>query len=310
MQAQYDVPILLLIFNRLNTLSLVFEKIKETKPVNFYIACDGARANRPEEKTRVQEVRKYVLDNIDWSCNVHTLFRENNLGCGRAVSSAIDWFFQHEEMGIILEDDCLPNESFFSFCKENLLKYRYNDQIYHINGSSLYLRPYAHNESYFISKFPMIWGWATWRRAWHYYNFSMKDFDPKKNKLELTSFWIRAFLKVKKGEIDTWDYQWVYTIWKNKGKIINPKFSLIKNIGFNSNATHTQTQPTWFNEIQYGTIDKIIHPTDLNRNINIDKLINNTIYKNEAFYQLKELYVSLKANNRRIAWLIDSILRK
>ena len=142
--------VLFLIFNRLDTTKQVFEEIRKAKPPRLYIAADGPRENKEGEKEKVGAVRKYVLENIDWNCEVKTLFRDKNLGCGKAVSQAITWFFENEEMGIILEDDCLPSQSFFWFCEKLLKKYNKEKRIMLITGTSYLFNEIERKEDYFF----------------------------------------------------------------------------------------------------------------------------------------------------------------
>lgn len=162
----FNSAILLLIFNRLDTTQLVFEAIQKVKPPRLYIASDGARIDKLSEDSLVGDVRNYVINNIDWDCEVKTLFREENLGCKLAVSGAISWFFQNEGHGIILEDDCLPDHSFFRFCEEMLLKYSDDERIGMISGDNFQFGGSQVEDSYYFSRYPHIWGWATWKRAW------------------------------------------------------------------------------------------------------------------------------------------------
>jgi len=129
-----NTAVLFLVFNRLDTTTQVFEEIRKAQPPRLYVASDGPRDSRENEQTVVDEVRDFILANIDWPCEIHRLFRDKNLGCKTAVSSAIDWFFEHEESGIILEDDCLPDPSFFRFCEEMLVKYDTDERIMHVTG--------------------------------------------------------------------------------------------------------------------------------------------------------------------------------
>jgi hypothetical protein len=129
-----NTAVLFLVFNRLDVTKQVFQAIRQAKPPRLYIAADGARKNKEGEAAKVIAVRDHVLESIDWDCEVKTLFREENLGCKYAVSGAIDWFFEQEEMGIILEDDCLPSQSFFWFCEELLLRYKGDMRVGHIAG--------------------------------------------------------------------------------------------------------------------------------------------------------------------------------
>ncbi|MFH1427813.1 MAG: nucleotide-diphospho-sugar transferase, partial [Patescibacteria group bacterium] len=180
----FNTPILFLIFNRPETTQRVFDKIKIIKPRHLFVAADGPREGKNESE-KCQAVRD-IIKQIDWDCKVNTLFRDKNLGCKLAVSSAIDWFFDNVEEGIILEDDCLPDPSFFKFCQELLVKYREDSNVMCISGDNFNPNLYNGSDSYFFSKVASIWGWASWRRAWKYYDIEMKSFllFSKNNKVK------------------------------------------------------------------------------------------------------------------------------
>jgi hypothetical protein len=239
-------PILFLIFNRLDTTKQVFEEIRKAKPKKLYVAGDGPR-NKTEKK-KTDEVRKYILDNINWKCEIKTLFRKKNLGCGKAVSGAITWFFKNEEMGIILEDDCLPSQSFFPYCEELLEKYKNNERIMQISGFNPVANKMKVNEDYFFSYFGSIWGWATWKRAWEKYlkkipysnSFNIDILSKKlgvKNKLLKNKFY--EYNLVSENKINSWAYIWGYSRLVNNGFTIVPNLNLIKNLGFKIGSTHT-----------------------------------------------------------------------
>ena len=248
----FKTPILFLIFNRPETTAKVFERIRAQKPKYLFIAADGGRKNRPHEKGLVEETRK-IVTKIDWECEVKTLFRTENLGCGKAVSEAINWFFNHVEMGIILEDDCLPSDSFFIFCELMLNKYKDDEQIISINGNNY---GYSnHLNSYTFTKFMNVWGWASWRRAASQIDYDMTKWSKIKNKrtflkkkLGVNFFnnqdlwidnWLNYFDQSAEKELDGWDFQWIFNqFYKNKLSII-PDLNLITNIGFSGDATHT-----------------------------------------------------------------------
>lgn len=250
----FGTPILFLVFNRPDTTHRVFEVIRNARPERLYLAADGARTSRKGETERVNEVRQ-IISLIDWPCEVKTLFRETNLGCKKAVSSAISWFFEHEPEGIVLEDDCVPHPQFFSFCAELLERYRDDERIGIISGTSLYdiykEQLNWDKEDYIFSRYLSIWGWASWRRVW-------KDYDPditcwpihEKTISELTenarvrSSHKALFDKIHKGEIDTWDYQVSFMLWTTGRVAVTPRFNLIENIGFNFEATHTKSSST------------------------------------------------------------------
>jgi hypothetical protein len=237
--------ILFLIFNRTETTKKVFETIRDYKPSKLFIAADGPREGKPGEKERCEEARK-ITEKIDWPCEVKRLYRDKNLGCKYAVSGAINWFFKNVEEGIVLEDDCLPNPSFFVFCEEMLEMYKDDENVMHISGSSFLPDILISGDSYYFSKYPLVWGWASWRRAWAKYSVSLKDWKQDINpqifqnlgKIEKL-YWANNFELVRRGILNTWDYQWVYTLFKNEGIAVNSEQNMIENIGFRENATHT-----------------------------------------------------------------------
>lgn len=241
---QLNTPVLFLTFNRFDTTKKVFAEIKKAKPKQLFLASDGPRNEK--EKKVVQEIRNYLLKNITWDCKVKKLFREKNLGCKYAVSSAIDWFFENVEQGIILEDDCLPSQSFFRFCQEMLEKYKDDERIMQISGTNVQGKTKI-EESYFFSKCFNAWGWATWKRAWKFYDVEMKDWEEMNSLSKKTNskdfpfqnfFGKRILKRIKKGTLDTWDYQWIFSCLLNGSFCIIPRFNLITNIGFLM-GTHT-----------------------------------------------------------------------
>jgi hypothetical protein len=267
----YNIPVLFLIFNRLDTTRKVFEVIRSIAPKKFYIASDGPRVTHGGEQEQVEKVRKYVLDTIDWDCEIKTLFREKNLGCGRAVSSAITWFFENVEHGIILEDDCLPSLSFFDYCAELLEKYKSNERIYHIAGYNP-LTVINDSNTYYFSRIQHCWGWASWRRAWNQYSYDIDGLDKFVAQRKIKNifkracdrkYWLDIFREMERHEIDTWDYQWAYSIFKNNGICINPTRNMVKNIGFGADATHTMFKSAFHDEQEKFEIESIIHPGEI-----------------------------------------------
>jgi len=246
----YQTPILFLVFNRTDTTEKVFAAIKKLQPAYLYVAADGPRINKEGEAEKCAAVRAIIDNGVDWPCTIKKLYRTDNLGCGVAVSEAISWFFEHEEQGIILEDDTLPNESFFSFCSEMLALYMHNEEVMHISGSN-YADTSSLNESHYFTRLPFIWGWATWKRAWKHYDFSLKyaSADSKLAILnnafsnpEIVAFWnqtLQHFALTPKSY--TWDYQWFLSLWRLKGLVVQPSKNLVTNIGFGEGATHTSS---------------------------------------------------------------------
>lgn len=242
----FSTPILLLIFNRPLLTQQIFNKIKEVKPQHLFIAADGPRPNKPLDAAVCQETRK-IVDQIDWECEVKTLFRDQNLGCGFAVCSAISWFFDQVEEGIILEDDCLPDVSFFPFCSELLQKYQNDERVFLISGTNMQNGKKRGNESYYFSQYPITWGWASWKRAWKHFSYDIPNFNQTFQSGSINhvfqsskekSYWRK---KVKRGVTEKdkiWDYQWWFAIWKNKGMAIIPNTNLIINLGFRNTGSH------------------------------------------------------------------------
>lgn len=232
---QFAKPVLLLVFNRPDTLKEVFQEIKNLRPKRLYIASDGPREEIPGEKEKVFEVRDYLLNNIDWECEVKTKFNEKNLGCEGAVSKAITWFFENEEDGIILEDDCVPTRSFFDFCACMLDYYRDYPEVWHIGGYN-YLDLPKLKESYYFSTIPHVWGWATWANRWKNFDFNLANYSENLlNRLSLNknflAYWIMIFRGVKAGTINSWAYRWAFSLIKGKGLAVVPKYNMVKNIG-------------------------------------------------------------------------------
>lgn len=244
-----NCPILFIVFNRVETSQSVFSEIRKYKPKKLFISADGPRSSHEFEIEKCLEVRRLVTQ-IDWDCELYTLFREVNVGCGIAVSSAINWFFKHVDEGIILEDDCLPCEGFFRFMSLSLEKFRHNNEIMHIGGVSYLGSLESQFYDYRISRYGHIWGWGTWKRAWEKYNLLISDNDKdiERNVGILKSivqqnYWKEVFVMQREKPIDTWDYSWQYALLKHDGYCIYPKTTLVLNIGFGPLATHTTSIP-------------------------------------------------------------------
>lgn len=238
-----NTAVLFLVFNRAETTKEVFKAIRKAKPPRLYVAADGPRDGKEEEVKRVDEVRK-IATNVDWDCETYTLFREENLGCKRAVSGAIDWFFEYEEMGIILEDDCLPSLSFFNFCEDLLEKYKYDNRIFIVSGYNKQNKWNPEKYDYFFSNLGGIWGWASWRRAWRYYDSDMTDLNEFIEEGYLNQLFDRKTAEIRGKNLlnaptSSWAYPWGFARHLNSGLACVPSKSLITNIGFGEQATHT-----------------------------------------------------------------------
>lgn len=276
----YRTPILLLLYNRPETTEQVFAAIREVRPARLFVAADGPSTKRPDDLERCLKTRG-VVARVDWDCEVRTLFREENLGCRKAISSAIHWFFEQAEAGIILEDDCLPSSSFFRYCDELLDMYRDCDEVMAVSGDNFQDGRCVTSDSYYFSRYPHCWGWATWRRAWSKYDTDLKGWaeyqqSPSFDEIGATNpsfrgYWTRIFEKVKAGEIDSWAYVWTLSCWLNGGLTAIPRRNLVKNIGFGPDATHTKGASTRLSVMRAEEIEfPLKHPTQISRHASAD----------------------------------------
>lgn len=240
-------PILLLVFNRPKLTARVFAEIRAQKPVSLYVASDGARPGRHGEAELVDETRR-IATAVDWPCEIRTLFRESNLGCGRAVSTAIRWFFDNVEEGIVLEDDCLPHQDFFRYCETLLDRYRDETKIATIAGTHFLPDSLSHRQTHYASKYFQMWGWASWRRAWRHYDFELQALsDGEWFQLLQTrhpiaieaGYWREVLLSLRAGNVDTWDFQALFSFWRIGANHMMPGRNLISNLGYGLDATHT-----------------------------------------------------------------------
>jgi hypothetical protein len=268
----YNVPILVLIFKRPDLTQLVFDQIREIKPKQLFISADGARSHKEGEAEQVAATRK-IFEAVDWDCEVKTLYREENLGCRKAVSGGINWFFEQVEHGIILEEDCVPDLSFFPFVKEMLEKYQDNDEVMAISGLNLIDSQFSElNDSYLFTKFVFYWGWATWRSAWKKNDVHMKRFPEfvENNYIErlLANTSAQKYLQQKFHEThtkqnDSWAYAWFYSCVLNNGLSIVPKYNLVQNVGFGEEATHTNFAEKSFQTTSKPLTFPLNHPKEI-----------------------------------------------
>jgi len=282
--------VLIIAFNRPESVKQVFESVRKAKPPRLYISVDAPRPNKGMEETLLCDQVKAVFDGVDWECQVFKLYHELNQGCKLGPVNAINWFFQHEEFGIILEDDIVPLDSFYNYCEELLIKYKDDNRIGLIGGSNLTSNMYEAKESYVFSYYTHIWGWATWRRAWETYDIKMVNWARYRktnfvdSKTDGTSFfgkfWTQFFDHAYGYDVDAWDYQWLYSCWNNNLLTIVPRHSLIRNIGFGSDATHTKNVPQYINTMIVKNMEfPLIAPEVIARNIEFDSYVSRFVFK-------------------------------
>lgn len=251
------VSVIFCIFKRLNTAQKVFEKLRAAKPPRLYLVSDGARDYVAGEKEKVEAVRDFVEKSIDWDCEVIRDYAPVNMGCGRRISSGISRVFEAEEEAIILEDDCVPDDTFFRYCQEMLEYYRDDNRILMIGGTNPIAQMYSTEHDYLFSHVPFMWGWATWRRAWRLYDYNIASWSSnRKNPLIRQAIPVRKAYWFYSAEFDSvymgrrndiWDYQFMYIGIINGMLGILPAKSLVQNVGFIEEATHTEEVPDWMN---------------------------------------------------------------
>ena len=292
-------PVLFLVFNRPETTKRVFESIRSARPPRLYIAADGPRRTRPKEAEKCAEVRMIVAS-VDWPCEVRTLYQDENLGCKRGVVTGINWFFENEEEGVILEDDVLPCQSFFSYCDELLERYRFDQRIGVVSGCNLIASKFVTPNSYFFSRYNHVWGWASWRRAWKFYDSDMKEW-PKIREQGLLKkiscgskcfelYWRKIFDDVYAGKIDTWDYQWTFACWRYGILAVLPKYNQTENIGFGRGATHTNFEtPRYIRESAPLQLNfPLQHPVSIELCFTADKVIDKYVFQITVLKEMRQ----------------------
>lgn len=289
----FSVPVLFITYCRPDTTIEVFQQIKLLKPNKLYIAQNIPKKDKIREIEKWNQVRD-IIESVNWDCEVHRLYRQEHLDVKTSISTAINWFFEHEEMGIILEDDCVPHQSFFWFCKELLERYQNDKRIMMISGTNYLFNNVEMTESYYFSRYYPIWGWATWKRAWLLYDITMSEWPRIKSINYLSSIYchtnIANFLqngldKAYNNLINTWDYQWVYSCIINHGLAICPKYNLISNIGITGTHTKKGNVAGKFHFMPVQSIESstMVHPKNVMPNTNLDNQCFNEITTVDIF---------------------------
>ena len=292
-----DTPIAFLIFNRPDTTEKVFEAIREAKPPKLLVVADGPRKDRPGEAEKCQATRA-IIDRVDWQCEVLTNYADLNLGCKLRVSSGLDWVFNNVEEVIILEDDCLPHPSFFRFCEELLNYYRDDRRIMAISGDNFQFGRKRTEYSYYFSRYHHCWGWASWRRAWQHYDIEMKlwqrirDGNWLESILEEPSairYWSKIFQATYDQDINTWDYQWMFTCWLQSGLTVLPNVNLVSNIGFGREGTHTKDSKIKFANLPVQQMHfPLQHPPFMIRCTLADRFTQERIFQSGLLARIKK----------------------
>jgi hypothetical protein len=287
-----ETPVALLIFNRPETTARVFAEIARAKPKRLLVVADGPRSDEEAEKCAAARA---IIERVDWDCDVLTNFSEVNLGCGIRPATGIHWIFENCEEAIILEDDCLPHPTFFRYCMELLDYYREDERVMAISGNNFQKGNIRGSQSYFFSHYPYCWGWATWKRAWQYYDYKIALWQQVRDTSLLAdllgspvigTYWAKALDTVFNGKkADVWDYQWMFTCWIQHGLAILPNVNLVSNIGFGSAATHTKEDLYGMANLDVGAIEfPLAHPSYVIPDFEADRFAYDNFFAKETYH--------------------------
>lgn len=296
MTFQLTTPVAFLIFNRPNTTQQVFNTIRQAKPQQLLVVADGPRTDRSGEAEKCTTVRQ-IIETVDWDCTVSTNYSDLNLGCKRRVSSGLNWVFETVTEAIILEDDCLPHPSFFRFCQDLLTHYREDTRIATISGDNFLFGRRRTTDSYYFSRYNHCWGWATWKRAWQYYDVDLKLWPEILNGGWLNDIlsdrsaaidWTERFQTVYSNKLNTWDYQWTFACWLQGSLSVLPNVNLVSNIGFGNNSTHNN-QDKKLAEIPHESMQfPLQHPKYIIRDNQADVTTQKEIFRSGIDLIVKE----------------------
>jgi hypothetical protein len=290
-------PVALFLFKRPENTVKVMERIREARPSTLLLIADGPREDRPEEKDLCEQTRELVLSMIDWNPTILKNFSELNLGCRKRISSGLNWVFEQVPEAIILEDDCVPDPTFFRYASELLDRYRDEPKIGAISGDNYQPQPMDTPDHYYFSQFFHCYGWASWRRAWAHYDVTLSKWPILRDqgflkkrfpKLEHSQYWTTIFDEVHQGRIDTWDYQWGFALWHYNMLTITPSWNLVTNIGIGQDSTHMKDyNPTYHNIGTKPMVFPMQHPRFISVNESADVYSQINLFGEAKLYTIR-----------------------
>ncbi len=299
-----STPVVLIIYNRPDTTARVFEAVRQARPSHLLVIADGPRADKQGDAALCAATRA-VVDQVDWDCTVLTNYADTNLAIKQRIESGMAWVFSQVEEAIILEDDCLPHPSFFRYCTELLDRYRHHDHVMAISGNNFLFGQYDPPQSYYFSRYPLVWGWATWRRAWQHYDPAMRRWPEVRTRHWLSRtlasppaerYWSYIFQRTYETQ-DTWDYAWTFSCWLHNGLTITPAVNLVHNLGFQADATHTLDPHSQFAHLPLNEMPfPLRHPPAIRRDGEADDITEQTTFSGEHF--LKPMFAATRAHLR------------
>lgn len=267
------LPILLITFNRPTHTRRSLEAILAAQPTDLYVFQDGPRKGNDNDKLRIAEVKQVIEELVDKSeTRLHTLYEEDNLGCGPGPMMALNWFFSENEMGIVIEDDAIPHPDFFRYAEELLVKYKADESVCAIGSMNVDARSWGDGSYYFSMLNRNLCAWATWRRAWERFDIRMSNVSRQQLKKALREYccdtleieyWCDRLDEVHKDGCggQSWDMQFLMSIWLNHGKGIVPNVNLSSNIGIGDEATHTMSSGSLIDNVPTQPIMPLTHPS-------------------------------------------------
>lgn len=267
-----------IVFNRPDETRVSFEQIRRLRPAQLFIIADGPRASHPGDESRCSSVRRLV-DEVDWPCEVHRNYAEENQGLKLRVTSGLDWVFSSVDKAVVLEDDCVAHPDFFRFCDNALDRYAEDSRVFMVTGNNFQHGLRRGTASYYFSKYTHVWGWASWRRVWELYDRDMAFWPTWRGSAEWNRvvpdrierrYWTRIFDRVANGKIDSWAYPMLATAWYYQGLTATPNANLVSNIGFGPLATHTFTPDAGAN-LPTEALGAITHPTEVRPDFEADR---------------------------------------
>jgi hypothetical protein len=263
-------PVVMLVFNRPELTRAVLDQIRAARPPVLLIVADGPRPGHPTDAKKCAEVRSLIESGADWGAQLLTNYAESNLGLRARIASGLTWAFEQVDRAIILEDDCVPHPSFFPFCGELLEHYQQDTRVGVVAGDNFQPQPFACEASYYYSRYPHCWGWATWRRAWKYFDEPMAQWPALKATRWLESvfpdplhagYWEDIFDRVHQRKINSWAYVWTFCCWSQHLLTVLPTINLVKNIGTGDQATNTKDEISAMHNLAAGGINfPLRHP--------------------------------------------------
>ena len=280
-------PVVLIIFNRPHHTEKVFEVIRQAQPSQLLVIADGPRTNRPEDKEKCASARA-IIDRVDWKCQVFKNYSDINLGCDPRIIDGLNWVFDTVEEAIILEDDCIPHPTFFTYCEELLGRYRHDPRVMNISGQNVLFGRKRTDYSYYFSRFTLCWGWATWRRSWQYFDVNLKLWPEVRDKKFMKDIledpyavkvWERTAQMLYDGRLTGWDFKWMFSCWLQNGLCLISDRNLVTNIGYGAEATHIHDEQAPYIKMAIEAMDfPLKHPPFILRDLEADKFTQRTLF--------------------------------